>query len=244
MAPPSSSPEPARLSRFGGPALAIIGAAAIALIVLPPAAAESPLAWWIVNSALTPERLLPLLGFGAALTLVRPRSALAALLLFSVGIAFGFVEHKELLDPLTKMPQAATQHFLTGPIASIAVGLALIPPARWRAAVLPLSALVAGCMLALAIVVTDPTLNDPTNRIAGVTIGFWVVVVIMLTLRAFHRPWFAVFSRILGSWLIAIGLLYGAVALMPRKAPPPPPPIPDLNPLPDLERSRPGTLPQ
>jgi len=244
LAPLSFPPEPARLYRFGGPALAALGVAAIALIVLPPAAAESPLAWWIVNSALTPERLLPLLGLGVALALTGPRIALAALLLFCIGIVFGFVAHKELLEPLTKMPQAATHHFLTGPIASIAVGLALIPPARWRAAVLPLLAFIAGCMLALAIVVTDPSLDDPTNRIAGVTIGLWVVVVVMLTLRAFHRPWFAVFSRILGSWLIAIGLLYGGVALMPRKAPPPPPPIPDLNPLPDFDRSRPQTLPQ
>ena len=44
-----------------------------------------------------------------------------------------------------------------------------------------------------------------------------------LTLRAFRRQWFAIFGRILGSWTLAIGLLYGGASLMPILKPPPPP---------------------
>jgi hypothetical protein len=50
-------------------------------------------------------------------------------------------------------------------------------------------------------------------------------------LRAFRRGWFSIFGRILGSWLLAIGLLYGGASLVPPKRQPPPPavqPPPDL----------------
>lgn len=88
-------------------------------------------------------------------------------------------------------------------------------------------------MLALAIVVTDPSLNDSTNSRAGVPIGVWIVGAVSLSLRAFRRGWFDIAGRIAGSWLIAIGLLYGGVALLPERT----------NPVPSLPRQAPATAP-
>jgi hypothetical protein len=46
-------------------------------------------------------------------------------------------------------------------------------------------------------------------------IACWIVGAVILTLRAFRRGWFVIFGRILGSWLFAIGLLYGGAARAP-----------------------------
>ena len=227
----------------------MIGSVVLGVIVLRPAAPESPLAWWILNSALTPERILPMAGLGVALGLVSAPAFAAALLLFLLGLYVGFLAQNPLLAMLIGVPHAAMHHFFTGPIASIAVGLALIAGTRLRPfALLPI-ALAAGAVQALAIVVTDPSLHDPTNSITGVLIALWIVAAVSLTARAFRRAWFHTGARILGSWLIAIGLLYGGAALLPRRETPlpqQPAPLPEQGgPHPDIERqgSDPGPVP-
>jgi hypothetical protein len=233
------------LRRWIGPTLAVFGMVILTVIVLRPAASESPLTWWIVNNALMLERLLPLIGLGVALAIVSARAFIAALLLFLVGICFGFVAQHGLLSITATIPQAAMHLFFTGPIASVAVGLALISGARWRPIVLPVAALVAGTMLALAIVATDPSLHDRTNTFVGILIGLWIVVSVSLTIGAFRRTWFSIFARILGSWLIAIGLLYGSAALLPVQSPPQDLPGPALppefdKPFPDIDQDSHG----
>jgi hypothetical protein len=220
----SPSPEPgprhATARRWGGPALVVVGAAVIAAIVFRPAASESPLAWWMLNSALTPERLLPLIGFGLALGLVSRQVLFAGFLLFGGGIAAGFILHDQLLAPFWAIPNIAAHNFVTGPIASIAVGIALVAGSNMGRWLLPPAALIAGVMQALAIVVTDPSLHDPTNRISGVLIAIWLVSAISLSLHTVRRARLNVASRIFGSWLIAIGLLYGGATLLVKRQPP------------------------
>jgi hypothetical protein len=58
---------------------------------------------------------------------------------------------------------------------------------------------------------------------AGIAFAFWIVAAVCLTVRAFRQPWFDIPGRILGSWLIAIGLLYGGASLVPRRTPAAPP---------------------
>jgi hypothetical protein len=189
-----------------------------------------------VNRTLAPQRVLPLIGFGAALCLVRAGASAVALLFFLGGICFGFSAQNLLLMALTTGPQAAAHLFLTGPIASIAVGLTLISGAQLRPFILLPAALVAGTMLSLAIVVTDPSLHDRTNAVVGVLIGLWIIISVSLTARGFRRRWFEFCGRILGSWLIAIGLLYGGAALLPERQLPI---SPELLPRPDLDKSFP-----
>ena len=223
MSPPSLSPERSLrgdlAGKWSGPILAVLGAIVVGTIVLRPAAAESPLAWWIWHSALTLERILPLIGLGIAFGLVGARACAIGALLFGFGIAAGFAFYKPLLDPLLAIPHAAERSFLTGPIANIVAGLTLVSGRRLRPRLFVPMAGAAGIMLALAIVVTDPSLNDSSNRVAGVLIGAWIVGAISLSLRAFGREWFDIAGRIVGSWLIAIGLLYGGVALLPKPTP-------------------------
>ena len=199
-------------------ALGLLGVVAIALL-----AKENPFARWILSAVFAPERLLAQFGLGVACGLVSARVFGAALLLFGLGIVAGSVGQDWLLWVLYNVPEGPTHLFLTGPIAFLAIGLALVPGARLLPWLLPLAAIAAGAMLSLAIMLTDPSLHDPAFTWTPVLAAFWIVAAVSLTLHAFRQGWFPIFGRILGSWLVAIGLLYGGASLMPRIRPPPPP---------------------
>jgi hypothetical protein len=146
------------------------------------------------------------------------RHSLGALALFGGGVAVGFFSKDWLLSVLEAIPQATSHHFLTGPISSVTIGVALVlPGARLRSWFLLIAAAVAGSMLAIATEVTDPSLDDVAIPLAGAIVGIWIVAAISLTLRAFRRTWFPIPARILGSWLVAIGLLYGGASLIPKQ---------------------------
>jgi hypothetical protein len=225
--------------KWSGPALAALGLLGAAAIALLPAAERGTLSWWILSSALAPERVLPLVGLGVALALVSLRYSLGALVLFGGGIAVGFLGQDRLLSALEAIPQAINHHFLTGPISSLTVGFALVLPARLRPWFLLIAAIVAGSMLAVAIKVTDPSLDDAAIPLAGLAVGFWIIAAVSLTARVFRPAWFSIAARILGSWLIAIGLLYGGASLVPKqKSPFPSPfePTPNIMPVPGPDR--------
>ena len=217
-------------------ALGLVAVAAAALI-----ANQSPLARWMLTETLAPARILPLIGLGAAFALIGLRALTAALALFGLGIVAGIVGQDRLLAILDMLPRAATHLFFTGPISYLAAGVALVAAARWREWLAPAAALIVGAMLALTIKLTDPSLHEPAYTWTPVLIAFWIVAAVTLTLRAFRRGWFTIFGRILGSWLLAIGLLYGGASLVPPKRQPPPPAMAlPPAPSPGAERAIPG----
>lgn len=207
------SPSFQHYSRWTGPALLTLGAAAVAALLLTPVADQGKLVWWLRSSALAPERILPLIGTGIALVLAGPRLWIVALAGFGAGIVAGFVAREPILAVLAQIPDAPLHQFRVGPIACIAAGLALIPGASLRSWLLLPAVLVVGATFAVAINLTDPSFHDATIPRTGVAIGFWITAGIALTGRAFRRRWFVIAGRILGSWLVAIGLLYGGATL-------------------------------
>ena len=98
-------------------------------------------------------------------------------------------------------------------------------------------------MLGLVIRLMDPSLHEPAYTWTPVLIAFWIIVAVSLTIRAFWRGWFPIFARIFGSWLLAIGLLYGGAMLVTKRQPPPAAPLPARSPnfnrsFPDFDRSQ------
>lgn len=219
-----------------------LGLLALAAIALLPVAKESPLGRWILAETLAPARVLPLIGLAGAFALIGKRSLAAAVVLFGLGIAAGLAAEDRLLRILDVMPQAATHLFLVGPIAYLAAGAALIAGENLRTYLAPLAALIVGAMLALAIKLTDPSLHVPAYTWTPILIAYWIVAGAALTLRALRRGWFSIFGRILGSWLVTIGLLYGGASLMPQRQPPPiaTQPPPETAAPPNFDRSIPG----
>ncbi len=227
--------------KWSGPLLAAIGLLAIAATALVPALSESLLGRWTLTQTLTPTRLLPFVGLGIACGLIGARPLAATLSLFALGLGLGLLAEDRLLALLDAVPRAATHLFLTGPISYLAAGAALLVAARWRAFVAPLAALIVGAMAALLIRLTDPTLQQTAFTLVPVMIAVWIVAVLAFTLRSFPRGWFAVFGRIFGSWLVAIGLLSGGTSLLPPRDLPASPPA--AAPFPDSTQTSPGPVP-
>ena len=189
---------------------------ALGAFALLPAADGSPLARWILAEVLTAERMLPLIGLGVVCGLIGPLSLAAAALLFALGIAGGLLAEDPLLRLLDHIPQAATHLFFAGPIAFLAVGAALAAGSRTWSWLGPGAALIVGAMAALMVKMTDPTLHQPAYTWTPILIACWIVIAVALTLRGYQSKWIAIFARILGSWLLAIGLLYGGASLLPK----------------------------
>jgi hypothetical protein len=93
------------------------------------------------------------------------------------------------------------------------------------------AAAIFGAMLGLTIKLNDPSLHEPAFTWTQVLIAFWIVAAVSLPLRTFWRGWFPIFGRVLGSWLIAIGCLYGGTLLMPKHKP-----LPQIAPIPEFDR--------
>jgi hypothetical protein len=214
------------LTRWAGPVLGLLGGVTIALIALQPLGSRSLVSWWIIERAISAEKALPLIAFGAALSVLSRQLFLVSIIVFLGGAALGFEIENRFIALMAFAPDAADHLFLTAPISSIAAGLLLIAPTRarpWLAA--PVASLI-GMMLAVSIALTDPTMNSWMVSIVGVALGLWVIVVTALSVQAFYRSWFVIALRILGSWLLAIGLLYGGSSLVKRPALPS---LPDEN---------------
>ncbi|MEW5420831.1 hypothetical protein [Amorphus sp. 3PC139-8] len=212
------------VARWSGPALVVAGVGILIILILRDPADRGVIAGWIVSDAAAPARLLPLIGLAAASALVPASFALAGLAVFSAGVLLGSLELALLLATLGALPGAESHLFFTFPISSVAAGLVLLAPSAIRQWLLPLAALIAGAVLAVATKITDPTLHDPAIFVTGVVVAVWTLVAVGLTVRGFRRPWFSIPARILGSWLVAIGVLFGGAALLAR------PPLPELPP--------------
>jgi hypothetical protein len=165
---------------WSGPALAVIGLAAIAAAALLPGLRESPLGQWTLMETLAPARVLPLIGLGAAFGLLAGRAIIAALLLFGIGVVIGLVAEDRLLWALDSVPRAATHLFMTSPISYLAAGAALVASKRGRSIVAPVAAIIVGAMLALIIKLTDPSLHEPVFTWTPVLIAVWIVVSVSL----------------------------------------------------------------
>ncbi|MGB0085176.1 MAG: hypothetical protein WBP94_07385 [Rhodomicrobiaceae bacterium] len=224
-----------RLARWAGPALIVLGLAAILALALEPPHERSTLAWWILTNAFAYERILPLVGLGVLLALGDIRQCLTGLAAFTLGIVLGFSFVDSFTSALAGLPGAKTHLFLTGPILSIAVGVALGAPKRIGPVVLPVAAIIAGAMVAIALRLTNQSFHDPAAAAAGIAFAFWIPAAVSMTVWAFRQAWFQTAGRILGSWLIAIGVLYGGASLIsPRK-----PALPSLPQAPQLAPEKP-----
>ena len=169
---------------------------------------------------------LPLLGLGAALGLLRPSQAALAAMLGVLGLWLGFEYRDQLINALISGAATRARLALPGPLSCLAIGLALAAPGWLRSWLLPPAAVVAGAMLAIAIKLVDPSFHDPNFLRGALAASLWLVAAVTLSVHVFRRPWVAIAARILGSWLIAIGLMLGAAILVPRPtigAPPPQP---------------------
>lgn len=210
------------VARVFGPLLATFGAGflAIALLRHPPSA--NAVSAWVLASVLTVPVVLPLVGLGSVLALLPSVFMLCGAGAFLVGLVAGEFLSGDLVPWFATASGVSRHLYMTVPFSSVAVGLLLISPGVIRKALVVPGALTAGIMLTVTAKLTDPTLHDRVVPRLAALIGIWIVVSALLTLRSVRRNWFHIPVRILGSWLLASGLLFGGAALVatsPEEAP-------------------------
>jgi hypothetical protein len=197
--------------RWVGPAVAALGLLLTVLITL--TGQQNFFGQWPLSQALGPGWILPVVGLGFAFGLVSLRIFVTALALFMMGIVGGFAAYDRVVFLLYIVWEVPSQFSVTGPISCLVVGLPLLSPARLRAWLLPLAAFVAGTMLALDILLNDPSQGDPLFTFSPLVVACWTIIAVALTVRAFRHNWLVIFGRILGSWTVAIGVLYGGASI-------------------------------
>jgi hypothetical protein len=196
--------------RWSGPVIAAFG---LLLIVLTTLTQEQSLfGQWFLWQAIAPEQILPIVGLGFAFGLVSLRIFFTALALLIIGILGAFLAYDGVIFLLYIVWNPPSDYDLTGPISCLAAGLPLLSHERLRAWLLPVAAFVVGAMLAIAIFLNDPSEGDPLFICAPLVVAFWTIVSVSLTVRAFRHNWLVIFGRILGSWTVAIGVLYGGAS--------------------------------
>ena len=206
----SSLHNAANSVRWGGPVMAALGLSLIVLITL--TQEQSLFGQWFLWQAIAPEQILPIVGLGFAFGLVSLRIFFTGLVLLIIGILGGFAAYDGITFLLYIAWNPPSDYYLTGPISCLAAGLALLSRERLRAWLLPVAAFVVGAMLAIAIFLNDPSDGDPLFTCSPLVVAFWTIISVSLTVRAFRHNWLIIFGRILGSWIVAIGVLYGAIS--------------------------------
>lgn len=198
----------------------------IAIAQLHPAADRSMLERGALSVLLSYPRLLPLLGLGCALGFARRWETALAALLAALGLWLGFAFRDELINAVISGPATTARLGLPGPISCLFVGLLLAAPQPLRPWILPPTAIVTGAMLAISVKLADPSFHDPDFIRGALAAGAWSVGAVGFTIHLVRRPWLGIATRILGSWLIAIGLMLGASLLLSRPGTAAVPPAP------------------
>jgi hypothetical protein len=162
------------------------------------------------------ERALPLLGLGCVLALMRFRHAALGAGFAILGLYLGFASREWLIAAIVAGPATVGRLALPGPIACLAAGIVLVSPDRLRAWLAPPAAIVIGAMLAIGVKLVDPSFHDPNFLRGAIGAGVALVAASGVLGHLCDRPWFRIALRIVGSWLIAIGLMLGAAILVPR----------------------------
>lgn len=205
--------------------LVFAGAIAIAASALRTWMAQGTLEHWLLLTTFTAERLLPLVGAGLLLGQMSARRWPVAAAFLVAGIATGLPWHDELMQILAPLPAAPTHFFLVGPLACLLSGALLVLPLRWRfwpsLVLLP----VLGASLALAVDFSDPSFHDRTYLPWALVTTVWVLLAAGLIAALFTAPWSIIATRVLGSWLLAIGALYGGAYMASKQTELVPPPF-------------------
>lgn len=120
--------------------------------------------------------------------------------------------------------------FLIAPAAVMLTGASLWVAGVWRQRVVLLAAAVVAFSLSLFIGLDDLGIGIFDFTAGSVLCALWLVVAPALPLRRFRGPWLTIPSRIIGSWLVVIGIIVLASLYVPLpvKAPSlPDPSMPD-----------------
>lgn len=215
-----------------GAAVILVGVVGLAIAAYHGPLERGPFEDGLLSAIRAYERALAALGFGSAAARQRIVPRWSSMAAFAAGSIAGIAGASNVANSAFVGDHLYVLA-LPGPIACVIAGLALAVPAVPQRRLLPFLAVIFGMVIGLAIGFEAPG-GDARAFSAGASLGgLWIAAVPALLLPFAQRAWVRILTRILGSWLIAIGIMLGGVrviAATPKLAAPPPPP-PNAAPL-------------
>lgn len=153
------------------------------------------------------DLVLAMLGISVAVGMAGHRAEILVIIACFLGImapmllAFDPIFHAILQSPLGEAL------FLIAPIAVMLAGVVLWLPARARRIGAPVAAGVIGFSLSLFIGLDDFGIGIQEFTLTAVLGALWILLAPGLLLRNFRGPWLTIPARIIGSWLVVIGII-------------------------------------
>jgi hypothetical protein len=150
-------------ARWLGPAFALGGVVSFAVLWLERANYPGIIAYGVLHTITSYERVLPLLAIGIAFAQNRWRYASAGILLLIVGAVVGWSSKDQILTPLLIRPDAVKYLGylrLLGPVSCILAGLVLAAPETVCRFLIPPISLLFGAMLGFSLALEDPSLGQ------------------------------------------------------------------------------------
>jgi GNAT superfamily N-acetyltransferase len=175
------------------------------------------------------ELMLPLIGIAAVLGQLPRGQRLWTVLALVLGAGAGLQFRETLYSLMAQVPGAAAHLFLTGPIACALTGFVLILPPKRRNWIAPVLLAPTAAAIAIATRLGDPAVFAQHYLASAFALQACVVGTVAWPAAKFANPALHTAARILGSWMLAVALLYGGAFVAGKEAgltPPPFPPIP------------------
>ncbi len=174
--------------------------------------------------------VLAMLGLAVACAMAPRAADMRNIVLVFFGVLAGMLM---FFDPIFQAIFASPLGdylFMIAPGAVMLTGASLWLSGAWRQRAVMLSAGVVAFSMSLFIGLDDLGIGIFDFTVGTVLCSLWLVVAPALPLRQFRGPWLTIPSRIVGSWLVVIGIIVLASLYVPLpvKAPAlPDPTMPD-----------------
>jgi len=204
-----AQPVTATAARWLAPAGVLIAGAALLAVMLRPAGDRGLMEGGVAYAIVTYDLVLPLVGLGVALTPMTRWQTILVAVIFTVGIPLGILSEHRLLSATGLPPSAARYFIYLGPLCCVIAGLTLAAAGSLRAWIMPAATLVTGAALGFLVALHDPTVGNPRFACGAAAVGLWLIAAAPALLPRSGGSWLKIGSRILASWLVAIGLLLG-----------------------------------
>jgi hypothetical protein len=160
--------------------------------------------WGIFQLTITYDQAIPLFALGAALSRQPRLRGLIILSIFFAAFCLGLFGRSAFLP-------------MIGPFSLIIAGVSLIIPRRADLWAIPLATAILAFAVAMTISFDAPPADDWLAYVSGASLsGVWLLTLAFFIWHALPRAWLMVATPIIGSWLIAIGLMLLGAALISR----------------------------
>jgi hydrogenase/urease accessory protein HupE len=188
-------------------------------------AARLPFEEGLLAAAVAYERAFALLGLGLALARQPGLGRWLSFVIAAGGVASGIAGEHAFANSEFVAGHLVILN-LPGPLVCVVAGLALALPLSLQTWILPILSAAAGILVGLAIGLSTPA-NEAMAFASGAALGgLWIAAIPVLVFPPIRAGWARILTRIVGSWLIAIGVMLGGlriIAVKPELAPLPPP---------------------